>query len=76
MGNISLLSDEQISNVDVTLYTPVLSHLKKIILSQENLKLKGIIARFPLQENACRTQIAGKLVGWYMEQVRKEMYSE
>jgi len=45
-GNTSLLSEEQLSNVNVTLYIPALFHLKKIISSQEELEWKGIIAKF------------------------------
>jgi len=40
------LSEEQLSNVDVTLYIPALFHLKKIISSQEELEWKGIVAKF------------------------------
>ncbi len=45
-GNTSSLSEEQLSNVDVTLYIPALFHLKKFISSQEELEWKGIIAKF------------------------------
>jgi len=45
-GNTSLLSEEQLSNVNVTLYIPALFHLKKFISSQEELEWKGIIAKF------------------------------
>ena len=45
-GNSSLLSEEQLSNIDATLYIPALFHLKKFILSQEELEWKGIIAKF------------------------------
>jgi len=45
-GNTSLLSEEQLSNVNVTLYIPALFHLKKFISSQEELEWKGIVAKF------------------------------
>ena len=45
-GNTSSLSEEQLLNVNVTLYIPALFHLKKIILSQEELEWKGIVAKF------------------------------
>jgi len=35
-----------LKNVDVTLYIPALFHLKKIILSQEELEWKDIVAKF------------------------------
>jgi len=40
-GNISSLSEEQLSNVDVTLHIPALFHLKKFISSQEELEWKS-----------------------------------
>jgi len=45
-GNTSSLSEEQLSNVDVTLYIPALFHLKKFISSQEELEWNGIVAKF------------------------------
>jgi len=45
-GNTSSLSEEQLSNVDISLYIPALLHLKKIISSQEEFKWKGITAKF------------------------------
>jgi len=45
-GNTSFLSEEQLSNVDITLYIPALFHLKKFISSQEELEWKGIVAKF------------------------------
>jgi len=52
-GNTSSLSEEQLSNVDVTLYIPALFHLKKFISSQEELEWKGIIAKFFYKKNGC-----------------------
>jgi len=69
-GNSSSLSEEQLPNINVTLYIPALFHLKKLFLVRNNWSGKASLQN-PYTNNERGTEITGKLVGWYTVQSKK-----